>query len=96
MVNGLIKYHKLGQAVILLSGHKEEFKMNKTEKVSMEKWNPLLLAIAYKKLDIVQYFLYDLQIALRHAGKRPGSEGGKSPEEMADQQVFSILIAIAN
>lgn len=56
MVHGLIKFHKLDQAVLLLRGFAEEFSMNKNEKVSMADWNPLLLAIAFKRLDIVHYF----------------------------------------
>jgi hypothetical protein len=55
-----------------------------------------LLAIAYKKVDIVRYFLHDMHIALRHAGKQPGVEGGLSADEMAAQQVYSVIIAIAN
>jgi hypothetical protein len=35
MVHGLINYYRLGQAVMLLSGHADEFAMTKTEKVSM-------------------------------------------------------------
>lgn len=73
MIHGLIKYHKLDKAVILLTGHKEEFAWSKTEKTSMENWNPLLLAIAYKRIEIVHYFTKELKIALRHAGKKPGS-----------------------
>jgi len=46
----------------------------------MAEWNPLLIAIAYKRLDIVRYLLHDLQIALRHHGKRPGEEGGATAE----------------
>lgn len=42
-----------------------------------------MLAIAYKKLDILKYFTEELKIAIRHAGKQPGSEGGKSADEMA-------------
>jgi len=41
----------------LLKGCTEEFAMSKTEKVSMAEWNPLLLAIAFKKVEIVRYFL---------------------------------------
>jgi len=56
MVHGLITYYKLGQSVLLLR-RDDEFHMTKTEKVSMADWNPLLVAIANKKLDIVRYFL---------------------------------------
>jgi hypothetical protein len=30
--------------------------MSKNDKASMADWNPLLLAIAFKRLDIVHYF----------------------------------------
>lgn len=70
MVHGLNNYHKLGQSVILLKGFGEDFSMSKTEKLSMADWNPLLLAVAFKKLDIVKYFLHDLLIPLRLAGSK--------------------------
>jgi len=54
------------------------------------------LAIRYKQFDVLRYFLEYQKIAIRHAGKQPGSEGGKSADEMAAQQVYSLLIAIAN
>ena len=71
MINGLIEFHNLGQGVLLLTGYQEEFAYSKTDKVKMDKWNPLLIAIALKKIDIVRYFLHDLKIALRHAGRKP-------------------------
>ncbi len=71
MVHGLIEFHNLGQGVLLLNGYQEEFSYSKTEKVKMDKWNPLLVAIALKKLDIVRYLIHDLKIALRHAGRQP-------------------------
>lgn len=56
MVHGLIKHFNLGQAVLLVKGFGEEFHMTKTEKVSMAEWNPFLIAVAFKKLEIVRYF----------------------------------------
>lgn len=49
----------------------------------MTSWNPLLLAIAYKRLDIVRYFLQEMHIALRHYGKQPEAPAGNTAEEMA-------------
>jgi hypothetical protein len=72
MVHNLIRYHKLGMAVLTVKGFTEEFPMTKTEKVSMAEWNPLLLAIAFKRLDIVRYLTSELSISVRHAGSRPG------------------------
>jgi hypothetical protein len=60
----------------------------------MSNWNPLLIAIAFKRLDIVRYFLQDC--ALRHDGKKPGVDGHKSLDELAEQQIFSLTIAINN
>lgn len=37
----------------------------------MQDWNPLLLAIAYKKLEIIRYFLNDMHVSLRNFGKAP-------------------------
>lgn len=97
MVHGLIKYHKLEQAVLLLKGYAEEFAMSKNEKVSMADWNPLLLAIAFKKLDIVHYLLNDLRISLKHAGKRSfDSDYGLTSDELVDRELFCLLLAVAN
>lgn len=60
--------------MILLKGSSDEFAMSKTEKVSMSLWNPLLLAIAFKKLEMVRYFLHTQKIGLRIAGQDPTSE----------------------
>ena len=57
MVNGIINHYKLGQAVMTLRGFQEEFAISKTEKVSMAEWNPFLVAVAFKRLDIVRYFV---------------------------------------
>lgn len=82
MVHGLINYYKLGQSVLLLR-RDDEFQMTKTEKVSTADWNPLLVAIAHKKIDIVRYFLDHLKIALKHAGKKPG-EAAPGLDGLAD------------
>lgn len=98
MVNGLIKYHKLGQGFLLLNGIGDEYSFSKTqpEKAKMVDWNPLLVAIAYKRLEIVRYFLHDHRVAIRHAGKKPGSAAPLTAQESADQQVYCLLIAISN
>lgn len=56
MVHGLIKFHQLDQSVMLLRGFQDEFAFAKGEKLSMKEWNPLLIAIAFKRLEIVRYF----------------------------------------
>ena len=71
MVNGLIRYNKLGQGFILLRGSGDEFSFSKaqTEKVKMADWNPLLVAIAFKRLEIARFFLHDCRISIRQSGK---------------------------
>ncbi|CDW87252.1 UNKNOWN [Stylonychia lemnae] len=98
MVHALINHYKLGQAVILLTGDKDGFSFTKTAEgqVSTTNWNPILLAIRYKQYEVLRYLVETQKIAIRHAGKQPGSEGGKSADEMAGQQVYSVLISIAN
>lgn len=73
MVHGLINYHKIGHNVFLLNGSNEEFALTKTEKIKMNDWNPLLLAIAYKKIEIVRYFLHDHNASLRIFGSQPSA-----------------------
>jgi hypothetical protein len=38
----------------------------------MADWNPFLLAVAYKKIDIVRYFTEELKVSVKHAGIKPG------------------------
>jgi hypothetical protein len=86
MVSGLVNYHRLGRGVVLLRGAQDEFKLNGV-KVSMANWNPLLVAIANKKLDVVKYFLEDLSIAI--------SLFGINPDTQADP-TFALQIALSN
>lgn len=85
MIHGLQRFHRLGQGILLIKGSADEFNFSKTDKVSMAEWNPLLVAIAQKRIDIVRYFLYDLNVALRHAGRKPNAEPSDSADEMAAQ-----------
>ena len=74
MVHGLVNHFNLGQSAILIRGCTDEFTYGKgagAKKASMAAWNPLLVAVASKKLDIVKYFLNDLQIAIVSAGRAP-------------------------
>ena len=47
--------------------------MSATEKVSMNEWNPLLVAIAFKKIDIVRYLINELQVSVRQWVKKPAA-----------------------
>lgn len=96
MVHGLINHHKLGQAVMTLKGYQEEFALSKTEKVSMAEWNPLLVAVAFKKLDIVRYFTQQLKISVKHFGRSATDEQELTSEQNVNAQLFALTLAIAN
>jgi hypothetical protein len=96
MVHNLIRYHKLGMAILTVKGFAEEFQMTKTEKVSMAEWNPLLLAIAFKRLDIVRYFSSELKISVRHGSSKPGDLTQLNSSERVEAEIFGLLLTIAN
>eukprot|EP00347_Sterkiella_histriomuscorum_P007709 403347865 len=98
MVVGLIKHFRLEHSFVLLKGHQDDFLFNKTPqgKVSMANWNPVLLAIAYKKLDILRYFTSDLNVAIRHTTQEPEIEKSFFPEDQEAQEAFGLMLAIAN
>ena len=98
MVAGLIEHHGLGQSVLLLRGFQEEIALYKGgEKLKTDQWSPLLLAIAFKRLPIVRYFIEELKISVRHAA-RPVAEGQvvASRQERAELEAFPLLVAVAN
>lgn len=95
MIHGLIKHYKLEESVMNLRAPADEFGLLKGELVSTYDWNPLLVAIASKKIDVVQYFLGELKVSLRQLGRRPGEEDVISAESAAQQQIFCLIIAIA-
>ena len=78
MVHGLIQHFRLGRSVTLLRGSQDEFSFGKhggeVKKVSMANWNPVLLAIAFKKVEVLRYLLNDLRISLATAGTSPDSQ----------------------
>jgi hypothetical protein len=97
MVNGLIQHHKLGHSVFALSGSTDEFAFSKTNKVKMADWNPLLVAIAFKQIEIVKYFLYDMHASLRVFGSKPAqTEHTYIESELAARQSFCLTLAVAN
>jgi hypothetical protein len=97
MVHGLIRYYKVGHSVMSLTGFGEEFSMTKTEKVKMANWNPLLVAIAFKKIELVKYFLYEVLASLRVFGSTPGlTEASQIESELAARQAFSMKLVVAN
>lgn len=61
---------------MLLRGLSDEFQMAPKEpqvgsKVSMADWNPMLVAIAFKRTDIVRYFIQELKISVKLACRDP-------------------------
>jgi hypothetical protein len=65
MVHGLTQYYKLNGKIINLRAPAETLVLPGNREEATGDWNPLLIAIGYQKLDIVQYFLNDLKISLR-------------------------------
>jgi hypothetical protein len=57
MAGGLIEGYGLGKTVLLLKGCTDDFQLTKTDKVKMTEWNPLLVAVAFKQLDVVRYVI---------------------------------------
>lgn len=88
MVNGIVNHYGLQKTFVCVKGLQEEFTMGKGgKKVPMAKWNPLLVAIAFKKIEIVRYFINDLGITLAAAGA--------CPDFNLDAR-FALQLALAN
>ena len=81
MVHGLIEYHKLQTEVIDLKGYRDDFSTLAGMKVSMENWNPLHLAVAYGRTDIVRYLIEDQKVSLRLFGEKPLSDDENTTAE---------------
>jgi hypothetical protein len=73
MVHGLINYFRLGQNVGLVSsgvaGTFEAPKGKDGNKLNTAQWNPLLVAIANRKLEIVRYLTNDVKISVAATGE---------------------------
>lgn len=84
-----------------LTGLKEEFTIakNPLQKVSMENWNPFLVAIAFKRLDIIRYFMMELKVSVKVACRDPHQTFENVPstrEEEVKQEYFGLHLAIIN
>ena len=55
----------------MLKDFKEEHKLSNTEKIPMNDWNPLLIAIANKRIEIVRYLTQNLNLSVREWTRRP-------------------------
>jgi hypothetical protein len=68
-VHGLTEHFKLGKGILNLRGEAEEIKLTENEKANTKDFNPFLIAVAHRKLDVVKYLINDLKISVRMAGK---------------------------
>ncbi len=106
MVHALIQYHGLGQSAMILRGSPDEFIVSKNplQKYIMKDWNPLLLAIAFKRVEIVRYLIQDLKISLKLATRDPTIEPIPAKATLSFQHVslersnkiFGLHLAIIN
>ena len=96
MVHNLVEHYKLGRGILDLRGDAEEVKLPQNEKTTSKDFNPFLIAVVHKRIDIVRYLINDLKVSVRMAGKAPSVEGPASAADAGDQQVFCLKIAVAN
>jgi hypothetical protein len=96
MVNGLLEHFKLGKGILNLRGEAEEIKLTQNEKANGKDFNPFLIAVAHKRVDMVRYLVSAHKISVRMAGKSPTAEAPGSAEDAGDQQVFCLKLAVAN
>jgi len=85
MVHGLTEYFKLGKGILNLRGDPEEIKLPLNDKANAKDFNPFLVAVLHKRIDIVRYLINDLKISVRMAGKSPDAEGPASAADAGDQ-----------
>lgn len=81
---------------MLLQGMTDEFKLDAREKISTADWNPLLLAIGYKKLEIVRYLVQELHVSVRQWTRKPNTPFSLNDDEFIDTQMFAFKLIIAN
>ena len=68
MVAGLIDHFNLGIGILSIRSTGDNFAWSADKQVSRDKWNPLLIAIASQKEEIVRWLMQEQNISLRHAG----------------------------
>ena len=81
--------------IVTLRGDEEEFKSPEGENQEIfetKSWNPFTFAVAYKKIEIVRYFIHTttqaMGIPVRHVCK--GDQG----ENPVQQELFAAILAI--
>jgi len=92
---------------MILRGCTDEFVLSKShppQKLSMKDWNPLLLAIAFKRVEIVKYLIQDLKVSSKLATRDPTIEQIPAHASISYQHVslerankiFGLHLAIIN
>ena len=91
---------------MILKGSTDEFTVSKSppQKYPMKEWNPLLLAIAYKRVEIVRYLIQDLKVSFRMGTRDPTIEQSAEKSSVSYSQVslerankiFGLHLAIIN
>ena len=95
-VHGLITYFKLDIDVMNLKSPNDEFQFLQGQRINMEGWNPLLIAIANKQREIVRYFCDDLKVSLKNFGRRQRDSSEMTAEQKTDNDLFCLYLAVAN
>jgi hypothetical protein len=93
IIHGLVEHHKLGSDVVDFRGLQDEIISTSGERYQTDAWNPLLVAIANKRTDLVRYFIEDAKVSLRLHGGRPLAHNEISSPE---SEAFSLWLAIHN
>ena len=91
---------------MVLKGSTDEFTVSKNppKKYVMKDWNPLLLAIAYKRVEIVRYLIQDLKVSFKLATRDPTIEPIPANATISYQhisfersnKIFGLHLAIIN
>lgn len=64
----------------------------------METWNPFLVAVAYKRIEIVKYFMTEMRASLMIIGRDPMQVNSvpNTREEEVISECFALKLAIIN
>jgi hypothetical protein len=92
---------------MIIRGCTDDFVLSKShppQKISMKDWNPFLLAIAFKRVEIVKYLIQDLKVSSKLATRDPTIEQIPAHASISYQHVslerankiFGLHLAIIN
>ncbi len=88
MVQGLIEHNKI-ECPAVLRGLDAEHNGE-----SMKEWNPLLVAVALGKVEIVRYLLYDAKVSVKMAGRKPDTD--EAAADLVESECFALRLAAGN